>query len=192
MEFLFFQTIDAEKVDLHFTNRFHFNSMMKRGFENHGSSDEEEQPQKCEEDPLESFTYPYSTSAAAPSPVTVPSAATTTTTAQGSSRFSSTALINNIATTTTTNLSVDPEMLFPNKLFVMLHDAAEQGFHNIVSWGEESSQAFKVHHKRDFERIVLPKYFKMTKYKSFTRQLHNYEFFWIRTGLDKGGCTFLS
>lgn len=116
---------------------------------------------------------------------------------------------NSISNTTST-LAADPEMLFPNKLFVMLHDAHRQGFDDIVSWGRDShgggggggggdpnatrrrggGAQFKVHKKRDFEQVVLPKYFKMTKYKSFTRQLHNYAFLWVRTGSDKGGCKF--
>jgi hypothetical protein len=89
--------------------------------------------------------------------------------------------------TRSSNLS-DPEQLFPNKLFHMLHDAERQGFTQIVSWGKDSPRAFRVHKKREFESLVLPKYFKMTKYKSFTRQLHNYEFLWVRSGNDKGGC----
>ncbi|KAG7372837.1 HSF-type DNA-binding protein [Nitzschia inconspicua] len=85
------------------------------------------------------------------------------------------------------DLATDPEMLFPDKLFIMLHDASEKGFEDIVAWGKDSPRGFKVHKKQEFERLVLPKYFKMTKYKSFTRQLHNYAFSWIRTGNDKGG-----
>lgn len=78
------------------------------------------------------------------------------------------------------------ELLFPTKLFCMLNDAHEKGFEHIVSWGHGPS-SFNVHQKKAFEDQVLPKYFKMTKYKSFTRQLHNYEFQWIRGGPDKGG-----
>ena len=77
----------------------------------------------------------------------------------------------------------------------MLCDADKEedgggGFSDVVSWGQDSTHNFKVHDKRQFERQILPKYFKMTKYKSFTRQLHNYDFQWIRQGNDKGGCTF--
>ena len=73
----------------------------------------------------------------------------------------------------------------------MLHDARVQGFQHIVSWGKDSPNAFKVYRKRDFEYKILPLYFKMTKYKSFTRQLHNYDFQWIRQGNDKGGCKYI-
>lgn len=86
-------------------------------------------------------------------------------------------------------MSSSDDLLFPTKLFHMLNDAHEKGFEDIVSWGSGPS-SFNVHKKKVFEDQVLPKYFKMTKYKSFTRQLHNYDFKWIRGGPDKGGCTY--
>jgi hypothetical protein len=79
------------------------------------------------------------------------------------------------------------EVLFPQKLFAVLEDAENDGFTEVVSWGQDGT-AFRVHQKREFENSILPKYFKMTKYKSFTRQLHNYGFIWIRKGPEKGGC----
>jgi hypothetical protein len=87
--------------------------------------------------------------------------------------------------------SSSSEVLFPSKLYQMLHEAEILGFTNVVSWGN-APNAFCVHRKSDFEAQILPKYFKMTKYKSFTRQLHNYEFSWLRNGPDKGGCKFFS
>ncbi len=83
--------------------------------------------------------------------------------------------------------SSSEDMLFPSKLFLMLVDAHEQDFEDIVSWGHGPS-SFNVHKKNIFQHQILPKYFKMTKYKSFTKQLHNYDFKWIRGGPDKGGC----
>lgn len=83
------------------------------------------------------------------------------------------------------------DLLFPSILLQMLNDAEERGFEDIVSWGKDPT-AFNVHKKRQFEKEILPKYFKMTKYKSFTRQLHNYGFIWIRQGPDKGGCKFVN
>lgn len=81
------------------------------------------------------------------------------------------------------------DLLFPSKLYSMLHDAESNGFDDVVSWGRsEENGCFKVHRKKEFENQILPGYFKMTKYKSFTRQLHNYGFVWIRHGPDKGGC----
>jgi hypothetical protein len=83
--------------------------------------------------------------------------------------------------------SSNEEVFFPEKLFAMLEDAENAGFQAVVSWGQDGT-AFRVHQKREFENSILPKYFKMTKYKSFTRQLHNYGFNWIRRGPEKGGC----
>lgn len=84
-------------------------------------------------------------------------------------------------------LTPPDEQLFPRKLHQMLNEASDKGFEDIVAWGHDPS-CFNVHKKKTFEESVLPKYFKMTKYKSFTRQLHNYDFQWIRRGPDKGGC----
>ena len=56
------------------------------------------------------------------------------------------------------------EPLFPSKLQTMLDDAETHSFTEIVSWGTDEI-SFIVHRKRDFESQVLPKYFKMTKYK---------------------------
>jgi hypothetical protein len=79
------------------------------------------------------------------------------------------------------------DQFFPSKLFTMLNDSDAEGFADIVSWGTDD-MAFKVHEKPEFEKQILPKYFKMTKYKSFTRQLYNYGFNWIRNGPNRGGC----
>jgi hypothetical protein len=78
--------------------------------------------------------------------------------------------------------------LFPDVLLRMLADSEKQGFEKIISWAKGDGAAFKIHNIRYFEQLILPKYFKMTKYKSFTRQLHNYGFIWIRNGPNKGGC----
>jgi hypothetical protein len=71
----------------------------------------------------------------------------------------------NAAADAVTPASADPEQLFPSKLYGMLQDAEIHGFADIVSWGQDSPTAFKVHRKREFESLILPKYFKMTKYK---------------------------
>jgi hypothetical protein len=175
MELLAFQRIEEEIVDQQYTRQFISISTMKRTCLNQGNSDE--QPQQRKDEELEFPIFPYSSSSTA-----APASSSLSPTAQGSTMSPALTIVN-------TRVSADPEMLFPHKLFVMLHDADKHSFHDIVSWGKDSYGAFKVHHKRDFERVVLPKYFKMTKYKSFTRQLHNYDFLWIRTGRDKGGCT---
>ena len=81
------------------------------------------------------------------------------------------------------------ETLFPWKLHKMLNEAEEAGFSDVVSWVLDG-RAFRVHKPYPFVEKILPRYFKMTKYKSFTRQLHNYGFTWIKKGPEKGGCTY--
>ena len=64
---------------------------------------------------------------------------------------------------------------FPYKLHNMLEDTAKNGQDHIVSWLPHG-KAFLVHRPEEFTSLVLPRYFKQTKYKSFQRQLHIYGF----------------
>jgi hypothetical protein len=74
---------------------------------------------------------------------------------------------------------------FPIKLHVMLDNAHESGFTNIVSW-ERDGRAFKVHDSDSFVATVLPHYVNQTRYKSFQRQLNIYGFERVSKGKDKG------
>jgi hypothetical protein len=69
----------------------------------------------------------------------------------------------------------------------MLSDSDKESFEDVVCWILEGA-AFKVHKQDQFVETILPRYFKMTKYNSFTRQLHAYEFTWIKKGQQRGGC----
>lgn len=64
---------------------------------------------------------------------------------------------------------------FPWKLHVLLDEAEEGDFHNIVSW-LPNGIAFKVHNKERFSDEVLPKYFTSSKFKSFQRNLNLWGF----------------
>lgn len=75
---------------------------------------------------------------------------------------------------------------FPWKLHDMLDRAVEEGFRYIVSW-EDEGLAFRVHMPSKFVEIVMPIFFKQTKYKSFQRQLNLYGFTRINDGPCKGG-----
>jgi hypothetical protein len=80
------------------------------------------------------------------------------------------------------------DLSFPWRLFTMLSGSEiEEGFEEIVSWIMDGT-AFKVHDQEQFVKTILPRYFKMTKYNSFTRQLYAYDFTWIRKGPERGGC----
>ena len=72
---------------------------------------------------------------------------------------------------------------FPFKLHCMLDEVEERGIQNIVSW-MPSGVAFKVHKPTEFIADVVPRYFNLTKYKSFKRQLLNYGFERLE---EKGG-----
>jgi hypothetical protein len=66
-------------------------------------------------------------------------------------------------------------LAFPFKLHSMLDDVEERGIQHIVSW-MPSGIAFRVHKTTEFIADVVPRYFNLTKYKSFKRQLVNYGF----------------
>jgi hypothetical protein len=67
----------------------------------------------------------------------------------------------------------------------MLEDMAGSESQNFVSW-QPHGKAFRVHQPEMFTEMIIPRYFKQTKYKSFQRQLHLYGFRRICKGLDKG------
>ena len=59
---------------------------------------------------------------------------------------------------------------FPHKLFHLLKDAEDQSKENIVSW-LPSGNGFKVFKEQEFCDQLMSKYFKQSKFKSFTRQV---------------------
>jgi hypothetical protein len=70
----------------------------------------------------------------------------------------------------------------------MLDDAEkDEGFQSIISWLPDHENAFRVHNSAAFVDLIMPKYFKQTKYKSFQRQVNIWGFCRIPSGLDKGG-----
>eukprot|EP00934_Nitzschia_sp_Nitz4_P000678 Nitzschia sp. Nitz4//scaffold149_size55946//32377//33174//NITZ4_006597-RA/size55946-processed-gene-0.30-mRNA-1//-1//CDS//3329536818//678//frame0 len=64
---------------------------------------------------------------------------------------------------------------FPWKLHVLLDEAEQEKFQDIVSW-LPSGDAFKVHDKERFSDEVLSKYFTSSKFKSFQRNLNLWGF----------------
>jgi hypothetical protein len=61
------------------------------------------------------------------------------------------------------------------KLHILLHDVEKTGDDHIISWLPHG-QSFKVYRPKTFITRIAPHYFKQSKYKSFQRQLHLYEF----------------
>lgn len=74
---------------------------------------------------------------------------------------------------------------FPLKLHDMLEKAMNEGYGDIVSW-QPHGRSFVVHKPQEFQDIVLPKYYKLTKLSSFQRQLNLYGFQRLTTGRDRG------
>jgi hypothetical protein len=72
------------------------------------------------------------------------------------------------------------------KLYEMLEDVESAKQEDIVSW-VRNGKAFKVHQLETFVDTIIPKYCKLSKYKSFQRQLYFYGFTRILSGPDQGG-----
>lgn len=66
---------------------------------------------------------------------------------------------------------------FPQKLHTMLTSVPQQDAHlaHIVAFTPDGS-AFEIHDTEAFVEAILPKYFKMSSYSSFQRQLQLYSF----------------
>ncbi len=75
---------------------------------------------------------------------------------------------------------------FPLKLHEMLDKAMAEGYGDIVSW-QPHGRCFVVYKPQDFQEIVLPKFFKLSKLSSFQRQLNLYGFQRLTFGRDRGG-----
>eukprot|EP00977_Amphora_coffeiformis_P021546 scaffold9455_cov163-Amphora_coffeaeformis.AAC.5 len=74
---------------------------------------------------------------------------------------------------------------FPLRLQRMLDKLEADGNSDIVSWCGHG-RAFVVHDPDRFVSELMPVYFNQTKYSSFQRQLHMYNFSRITSGRDKG------
>lgn len=73
---------------------------------------------------------------------------------------------------------------FPQKLHKLLDD---NFYSDIISW-QPHGRSFRIHKKKEFERIVMPTLFQQSKIASFHRQLNHYGFKrQILESPDKGG-----
>jgi HSF-type DNA-binding len=71
------------------------------------------------------------------------------------------------------------------KLHILLDDVEATGNDHIVSWLEHG-RSFKVYRPKSFISMIAPQYFKQSKYKSFQRQLHLYDFSRVQYGMEAG------
>ncbi len=82
------------------------------------------------------------------------------------------------------NLS-NSKLPFLWKLHEMLDDVEKTGDDHIVSW-MPGGNSFRVHKPKSFVQKIIPYYFNQSKFKSFQRQLHLYEFVRTPRGIDAG------
>lgn len=59
--------------------------------------------------------------------------------------------------------------LFPEMMHELLEAAETNNESDIISWNDEGF-CFKVHKKEEFVDRILPRYFRLSQYKSFVRQ----------------------
>mmetsp|Transcript_22001 Transcript_22001/g.46405 ORF Transcript_22001/g.46405 Transcript_22001/m.46405 type:complete len:355 (-) Transcript_22001:230-1294(-) len=64
---------------------------------------------------------------------------------------------------------------FPFKLYDMLEYASDSEYCSSVSW-VQNGHAFVIHNKEAFLEHIVPRFFKQTKFRSFTRQLNLWGF----------------
>ena len=74
---------------------------------------------------------------------------------------------------------------FPKVLYQLLEDATNNSDEDIVCFLPHG-RSFIVKDIGKFETIVMPKYFKMSVWKSFRRQLNLYDFTRVTCGPDRG------
>lgn len=76
------------------------------------------------------------------------------------------------------------QISFPLKLQRILDKLESEGNKTILSW-QPHGRAFIVHDPERFVGEIMPEYFNQTKYSSFQRQCHMYQFERITAGPDK-------
>lgn len=75
---------------------------------------------------------------------------------------------------------------FPQKLHqILLNLERQEGGAEIASFLPHG-RAFAIHKPREFVKQVMPKYFRMSRFSSFQRQLNLYDFQRVTEGPDKG------
>ena len=74
---------------------------------------------------------------------------------------------------------------FPVKLHRLLRETEESNQQDIISFSDDGKE-FAVHNPSEFERKVLPKYFRHNKLSSFRRLLNMYGFTRLQNGAEGG------
>jgi hypothetical protein len=85
--------------------------------------------------------------------------------------------------------------VFPQRLYDMLEQAEERGYDHIISWMPDG-KSFKIHlngirdakSEQTIVKVLKSNNFQQTKFRSFLRQLNQYDFVRIHKGPRKGEC----
>lgn len=80
-------------------------------------------------------------------------------------------------------LSAEP---FPQKLHRVLSELGEEPEGADIASFLSHGRAFAIHNPKKFLSEVMPKYFRMSRFSSFQRQLNLYDFRRVAEGRDKG------
>jgi hypothetical protein len=75
---------------------------------------------------------------------------------------------------------------FPQKLHRMLSELQKEAGGTDVASFLPHGRAFDIHNPKKFVTEIMPKYFRMSRFSSFQRQLNLYDFRRITDGMDKG------
>ena len=73
-------------------------------------------------------------------------------------------------------------LTFPQRLMELLDDSSND---DVIGWLPHG-QGFLIYQKRRFAAEIMPKYFKQSKFTSFTRKLNRWGFLRISRGLETG------
>mmetsp|Transcript_61571 Transcript_61571/g.150720 ORF Transcript_61571/g.150720 Transcript_61571/m.150720 type:complete len:355 (+) Transcript_61571:88-1152(+) len=90
------------------------------------------------------------------------------------------------ATNTNSNSSSTSNLgIFPYRLHQILADAENDGLDHVISW-VAGGTLFKVHSPDSFSKLIMNRYFRHDRYKSFLRQLSMYKFVRVTDGPFRG------
>lgn len=90
--------------------------------------------------------------------------------------------MDNVLNTGSDSMEDDNAKIFPQKLMEILNEVSNQ---NSIAWLPHG-KAFLIINRQKFANEVLPKYFRKTKYTSFTRKLNRWNFTRVIRGPEMG------
>ena len=96
----------------------------------------------------------------------------------------------NSSSATNSGISTSPSSssslgIFPYRLHQILADAENDGLDHVISW-VAGGKLFKVHSPDLFTKLIMKRYFRHDRYKSFLRQLSMYKFARVTDGPFRG------